>query len=170
MRVITEPQEFRNNIINKILFPILKNDSNCKNLEIGIYNYTIDEATKKKTIKKWENPYFVEIYVNKVRTLVHNLKKQDTLIQSINEKQIKSQDLAFMIHQELDPESWQELLEAKRKRDQSIYNEEDVEEGDFKCNKCGSQKCKWYQLQTRSADEPMTTFVQCTKCPARWKC
>ena len=28
----------------------------------------------------------------------------------------------------------------------------------------------YYQLQTRSADEPMTTFVSCLKCATRWKC
>ena len=31
-------------------------------------------------------------------------------------------------------------------------------------------KCTYYQLQTRSADEPMTTFVTCINCGNRWKC
>ena len=31
-------------------------------------------------------------------------------------------------------------------------------------------QCSYYQLQTRSADEPMTTFVTCINCGARWKC
>jgi len=39
----------------------------------------------------------------------------------------------------------------------------------FKCGKCGQRKCTYYQLQTRSADEPMTTFVTCTNCNNRWK-
>ena len=38
------------------------------------------------------------------------------------------------------------------------------------CNKCKSNNCSYYQLQTRSADEPMTTFVTCTKCQRKWKC
>ncbi|KAL5974817.1 hypothetical protein ACLOJK_031488 [Asimina triloba] len=29
----------------------------------------------------------------------------------------------------------------------------------FKCGRCGQRKTTYYQLQTRSADEPMTTFV-----------
>ena len=41
---------------------------------------------------------------------------------------------------------------------------------DFTCHKCKSKKCSYYQLQTRSADEPMTTFVTCLNCNARWKC
>jgi len=39
----------------------------------------------------------------------------------------------------------------------------------FKCGKCGQRKCTYYQLQTRSADEPMTTFVTCVNCDNRWK-
>jgi len=39
----------------------------------------------------------------------------------------------------------------------------------FRCGKCGQRKCTYYQMQTRSADEPMTTFVRCTVCPNRWK-
>lgn len=39
----------------------------------------------------------------------------------------------------------------------------------FKCGRCGKRKCTYYQLQTRSADEPMTTFVTCVNCNKRWK-
>ena len=42
----------------------------------------------------------------------------------------------------------------------------------FKCKSAGrpDNKCTYYQLQTRSADEPMTTFVTCLQCGCRWKC
>mgnify|MGYP001186892887 FL=1 len=39
----------------------------------------------------------------------------------------------------------------------------------FTCKKCGKKKCSFYQLQTRSADEPMTTFVNCLVCGSSWK-
>ena len=39
----------------------------------------------------------------------------------------------------------------------------------FQCGKCRQRKCTYYQMQTRSADEPMTTFVTCTNCQNRWK-
>ena len=39
----------------------------------------------------------------------------------------------------------------------------------FKCGRCKQRKCTYFQMQTRSADEPMTTFVTCTVCQNRWK-
>jgi transcription elongation factor S-II len=39
----------------------------------------------------------------------------------------------------------------------------------FKCGRCGKRQCTYYQLQTRSADEPMTTFVTCVNCNNHWK-
>ena len=39
---------------------------------------------------------------------------------------------------------------------------------DLKCGKCGLRNCTYNQLQTRSADEPMTTFVMCNECGNRY--
>ncbi|CAE6036724.1 unnamed protein product [Arabidopsis arenosa] len=39
----------------------------------------------------------------------------------------------------------------------------------FKCGRCGQRKCTYYQMQTRSTDEPMTTYVTCVNCDNRWK-
>lgn len=39
----------------------------------------------------------------------------------------------------------------------------------LKCGKCKKKNCTYNQLQTRSADEPMTTFVLCNNCGNRWK-
>jgi len=39
----------------------------------------------------------------------------------------------------------------------------------FTCGKCKKNKTTYYQMQTRSADEPMTTFVICLNCKNRWK-
>lgn len=39
----------------------------------------------------------------------------------------------------------------------------------FQCGKCRKWETTYFQMQTRSADEPMTTFVQCVNCGARWR-
>ena len=46
-----------------------------------------------------------------------------------------------------------------------VHNATDI----FKCGKCKQRKTTYYQMQTRSADEPMTTFVTCLNCDNRWK-
>ncbi|KAH7425290.1 hypothetical protein KP509_11G048300 [Ceratopteris richardii] len=48
-------------------------------------------------------------------------------------------------------------------------NQRQASTDQFKCGKCGQRKCTYYQLQTRSADEPMTTYVTCVNCNNRWK-
>ncbi|XP_032460224.1 transcription elongation factor A protein 2 isoform X1 [Phocoena sinus] len=39
----------------------------------------------------------------------------------------------------------------------------------FTCGKCRKKNCTYTQVQTRSSDEPMTTFVVCNECGNRWK-
>jgi DNA-directed RNA polymerase subunit M/transcription elongation factor TFIIS len=170
MRHIENPEQFRANVASKILEQYFIKKNYATNLEVGIYNASLSEADRYNTIKKWDNPYFVLIYTDKIKTIKYNLDTFPQMKKLINEKQIKAHELAFMIHQEIAPEKWNKLIEAKRTRDQNNYNEEKVEDGDFKCGKCKSRKCKWYQMQTRAADEPMTTFVTCTNCQKRWKC
>ena len=38
---------------------------------------------------------------------------------------------------------------------------------EFRCSKCGKRECSYYQMQTRSADEPMTLFIECCNCGNR---
>ena len=40
---------------------------------------------------------------------------------------------------------------------------------DAKCDHCGNDKAYFWELQTRSADEPATEFYRCTKCGHTWR-
>ena len=76
-----------------------------------------------------------------------------------------------MSHQEMNPKHWRELVQAKIKRDKKgVEVDMSAATDEFTCFKCKAQKCTYYQLQTRSADEPMTTYVNCINCGNRWKC
>ena len=37
------------------------------------------------------------------------------------------------------------------------------------CPKCGNKEAFFWQVQTRSGDEGMTTFFRCTKCRFTWR-
>lgn len=60
-------------------------------------------------------------------------------------------------------------LQQKNLDNTKAVQDTQAETDQFKCGRCGKRKCKYYQLQTRSADEPMTTFVTCINCNNRWK-
>jgi len=169
MRKIENPEEFRNNIILELI-KILKNEKMSSNLEKGFLNYSLQKADKINIVKKWDNSDFIKIYLNRLRTITFNLKNKE-LLKLVLTKEVKSHKIAFMSHQEMQPNKWKELLEIKKIRDENKYEPKlEASSDDFKCFKCKSKKCTYYQLQTRSADEPMTTFVSCLDCGNRWKC
>jgi len=169
MRTITNPTEFRENVRER-LQGFIPDENMCKNLEKGIYNYCIKEATERQIVKKWDNVYFVHLYIDRLRTLYYNLKNPQ-LVEQITSKAIKPHEVAFMSHQQIMPEKWASLLSDKKIRDANIYAPKlEASTDGFTCRKCKSKECSYYQLQTRSADEPMTTFVTCITCGNRWKC
>ena len=166
---IANPDQFRCNIRAKI-DQFIKNENHSLNLEKGIYNYALKEATNRKVVKKWDNPYFVQIYMDHLRSIYTNLQNKDLLSQ-LQKGDMKPHEIAFMTHQEMRPDIWKELIEAKTKKDMAKY-ESNIEASTdtFTCRKCRQNKCTFYLQQLRSADEPMTCFVQCITCGNRWKC
>lgn len=56
----------------------------------------------------------------------------------------------------------------QKEYDSYIQSPMEVEEGVLLCKKCGSRKVASYQVQSRAADEPMTTVATCTNCQAQW--
>jgi transcription elongation factor S-II len=170
MRVIEDHETFRKNISNTFT-KLVNNDKTRINIEKGIYNYALKEATNNKELRKWNNPYFVQIYTNRFKTIHHNLNSNKKLCDDINSGKLKPDVFVFMTHQEIAPEKWDELIQRKIKRDKSKYETKLAAATDsFTCRKCKSKECNYYQMQTRSADEPMTTFISCINCGNRWKC
>ena len=45
----------------------------------------------------------------------------------------------------------------------------ETKDSEFQCPKCKHRKIFSTQKQTRSADEPMTTFFKCLNCDYNWK-
>ena len=60
MRTIDDPENFRKNIKN-VFNKIINSEKTCINLEKAIYNYTLKEASSVKELKKWNNPFFLQI-------------------------------------------------------------------------------------------------------------
>lgn len=168
LRKIEDSSLFRNKIID-FFDKKIQNKNISENLEKGIYNYTLTQCDNKNLIKKWSNNLFVLIYIQKIKSIIFNLNNENLFNNLIN-KEIKAHELVFMNHQEMRPDIWNILIEEKKIKDENKFSPKiEASTDDFTCFKCKSNKCTFYQLQTRSADEPMTTFVTCLNCGTRWK-
>ena len=169
---IENPEKFRLNVLNKLkdIFGVINRDENFfVNLEKGIFNYAIKEANSKKIIKKWDNIYFAQLYIDRLRSVYINLKNPQ-FQELIKTDEIAPQTIAFITHQEMNPDRWRLLIHNKTIRDASKYVTNIVASTDmYTCKKCKSKKCTYYELQTRSADEPATIFVTCLDCGKHWK-
>ena len=167
--------QLRIDIENK-LDKLINNIDISKNLEIGIYNNCIRNAEQMGIIKKWDNNHFLKLYLLSVISIYSNLKKNsyignEYLIDAVKKGNIQAYDLPFLKPEETFPDRWKSILDKKSKRDQLKYEKRtEIATNLYRCSKCTQRKCTMYQLQTRSADEPMTTFVTCLVCDKRWKC
>jgi DNA-directed RNA polymerase subunit M/transcription elongation factor TFIIS len=171
IKIITQPVQFRNNVTSKIQEILSStNEIISLNLEKAIYNYAIREATQRKIVKKWENPCFVHLYIDRLRTMYMNFKNIEFL-EKIRLGEITPHDSVFMTHQEMNETHWHTLIEKKKILDANRFNNNNMEASTtlFTCSKCKSNKCTFYCLQTRSCDEGETIFVTCTNCGKRWK-
>ena len=150
-------------------------DKLCMNLEKCIFNWAVRVIKMNGDQPSWENPFFKNKYKLKFLTIQYNLKDpSNDLAERLKTEKIKVTDVVLMNPGELNPHGLYAVTKAKLKVQEdhklSRNTENDSYEGMFKCGKCKSRKTTYYQMQTRSADEPMTTFVTCTNCNNRWKC
>ena len=160
----------------KIFIDTLKNEIYGDNIERSIYNYTIKKCNELDIIKSWNNYLFSTIYIDKLKNCYFNLKDKDIQNKILN-KEIKSKNFAFIPFYEIHNSKWKNMVEEIEEKSKNKYLPNIEASTDSECRKCKAAgktkeeytKCTYYQLQTRSADEPMTTFVTCITCGTRWK-
>ena len=113
--------------------------------------------------------------MNKVISVYSNLNSEsyiqnNYLLKEILNKKINPNNIAKLSVYNIFPENWKDLLNEKSKRDELKYKlKPEAMTDQFKCRKCFSRSCSYYEVQTRSADEPMTQFITCLNCKNRWK-
>ena len=146
-------------------------------IERSIYNRTIQLSKHKRIHRRWDNKPFTYLYKDILRSVCANLNG-DSYLHNVSLKQrvldgtIDYKNLASLSGFDVFPETWKELFEKKEAQDKLKYEMKPESMTDeFKCRACGSRSCSYYEVQTRSADEPMTQFVNCLnpECGNRWK-
>jgi transcription elongation factor S-II len=166
----------------------------ARNCERNVLNWAVKQTYGTSS---WDNKLFKERYKMKVHALLAEFKRRSyvkvglsvegdkvsvkldlvpsQLAYRLKSKELESTKLAWYSADILDPNGpYSQAIFHNKKKDndreakKAAENEDYV--GQFKCGKCKSVKTTYYQLQTRSADEPMTTYVTCLGCSNRWKC
>lgn len=144
-------------------------------MEIGIYNYSIDYAKDNNVICSWQFELFREIYVSKARSIYANLKTDSyigntQLFERLRDDVFKPHEIAMMTPDIVYPDKWRAIIEQELQRNKAAYEITEVSMTDrVICGKCKKNKISYYEKQIRSADEPMTAFFRCISCGHRWK-
>lgn len=113
-------------------------------------------------------------YKNRVRSRIANLKdsKNPQLRSNFLAGVIQASRLATMTAEEMASDEMKKVRDKFEKdaiNDAQLATVQGTQTDLLKCGKCKKRNCTYNQIQTRSADEPMTTFVLCNSCGNRWK-
>jgi len=168
-KVIIRNQSFA--LLNKIV----KNAKISRQIEQSIYNSSLQYSTETNIERNWTNNIFKSLYISRVRSIYANLN-EDSYLQNKNfkmkiiENKYDPKTITSLSNYDIFPEVWEELLMKLAENDKLKKELKPEAMTDmFKCRKCGSRSCSYYEFQTRSADEPMTQFITCLDCNNNWK-
>jgi DNA-directed RNA polymerase subunit M/transcription elongation factor TFIIS len=164
--------------ILKILRELFKDQLNEEQsfaLERAIYNGTINVATQRHIGRAWSHPPFVELYKMHARHIAANFHPESyvnntELFQRFKEGSISIDDIASMDPYQLFEGRWKDSFVQQQVREKrQLEGNKAMATDRFLCSRCWKRECTYYEMQTRSADEPMTIFITCLNCGKHWR-
>lgn len=147
----------------------------AQDLEVGVFNHTIDLARTFPFAASWVNPTFQEAYMAKARSMVVNLNPDSyvgnrRLLLRLKEGEFRPHELVDMAPDRLLPEAWEGIVAGEEFRKKGAYEGSMAAMTDiYTCGKCKKKKCTYYELQIRAQDEGTCTFIRCLNCGWRWR-
>ena len=136
-----------------------KFDSN--EVETAILKKCAADAQQWFIDQSWDNPVFLNLYRNRAIDLYRYKGLMPTM--TVDEF-VHSTPLTQ------NPERWAEIAQSTSEKEKATHSKKQTASIFLFCKRCKKKsRCDYYQMQTRSADEPMTTFVTCLDCDKRWK-
>jgi DNA-directed RNA polymerase subunit M/transcription elongation factor TFIIS len=155
---------------------LIEDQDIAKTLEESVLHVISDQALKEGIDVDWTNRVFWSMYRSRAISVYENLRNDGYVKNSEHwVNKLKSGDLTPRAFAEMNavdmcPYRWKASVEHMIATEKKLYTKKDNSSIVMYCSRCKKEsKCDYYQLQTRSADEPMTTFVTCLECDRRWK-
>jgi len=167
---------FRQSCFDKLQFLARSfKSSEIEGLERAVFAQAAELAKKYYIPRNWKVPAFCELYKTQVRSVLWNIHpsspiQNGRLIARCLDGEFLLKDVAKMSAYDMYPEHWKALADKLLIREQKILEGDKSRATDeYKCGRCHKRQCTYYEMQTRSADEPMTLFISCLNCGNRWR-
>jgi DNA-directed RNA polymerase subunit M/transcription elongation factor TFIIS len=144
-------------------------------LERAIYNGAIQQARQRHVVRTWDYPLFVHLYRMRAQHVACNFCPDSyvantELYEGYHRGELTFESIAAMNTYELFPSRWRGMFEAQQIREKKqLEGNKDRATDQFTCTRCWKKECTYYEMQTRSADEPMTIFITCLNCGKKWR-
>jgi transcription elongation factor S-II len=130
---------------------------------------------KRSVPQNWKIAEFRDLYKMFTYSIVSNLHPESPvgnsrLLERYIGGEFDEKTLAKMTPYEMFPENWKELADKQLIREQKILEgNKSRATSEYTCKHCKKSECAYYEMQTRSADEPITRFISCLNCGKRWR-
>jgi DNA-directed RNA polymerase subunit M/transcription elongation factor TFIIS len=157
------------------LFHNLLDEQELNNLERCAYNSAIRRASQRHIGKIWSHTPFLELYIMVAKQIAVNLLptayvNNTELFAKYKAGEVTFKDISEMDSYQLFEERWKDcFLEQQIREKRQLEGNKAMATDRFLCKRCHKRECTYYELQTRSADEPMTIFITCLNCGKHWK-
>lgn len=139
-------------------------------IEKSIYNWALTEADRLNIARNWNEDVFQKMYEGKCYCVLSNLYPRSEFTDKIIYEHIPSHLVGDMKPEEMAPEKWKGIISTVKDRVKNAYEVRmESMTRNVRCRKCKSNRIFYTEVQTRSADEPMTTIYQCLECNSKWK-
>ena len=173
----SEKNSLRNSVTKSLenLFDKELSKDEVVQLEQEIYESSLTQATDKHIVKDWSIKLFEHIYMSMLRKIVGNLSpkcyvKNTELIKRYKAKEVTLKNIALMNYYKLNESKWRDRIEHQKDIEKrQLEGNKSMATDQFLCSRCHKRECTYYEMQTRSADEPMTIFISCLNCGKNWR-
>ncbi len=156
---------FAKNQFSKYIEP-----QSVSDLEDELYKYSIDEV--QIPWADWDFDCVRHAYKHKLRGLLTALRYTE-FVKKVEGGVFNAREIVYMSPSEMNPEGWQTAIDACQDLTPSDTTQEE-RYGEAACSSClrrgqPAHNTVYSQLQTRSADEGLTTYFLCYNCGKRWR-